>query len=149
MSTPDSTGGVGVPRPLSISIIAVLFVLYGLVSLVPKAMVFLSPDIREGTAALTEAMTAGGVLTLPMELQLAHALAGSAVFILAGVFLWAGRNWARWLALAWMVGSLALYLLLAGPVVTFYLKIPLFLVLTYVLTARKTSAFLRGRAAEA
>ena len=25
MSTPDSTGGVGVPRPLSISIIAVLF----------------------------------------------------------------------------------------------------------------------------
>ena len=149
MTAPDTTGRVAVPRPLPVSIIAVMFVLYGLVSLVPKAMVFLSPEIREGTAALTEAMTTGGVLTLSMELQLAHALAGSMVFILAGVFLWAGRNWARWLALAWMVGSLALYLLLTGPVVTFYLKIPLFLVLTYVLTARKTSAFLRGRPVEA
>lgn len=142
MSDPAFDEEAALPRPLSISVIAVLLVLYGLATLVAKIVLLMSPEIYQGTADLTGAMTSGGFIRLGLDLQIAYGFLASLVMVAAGVFLWRGRNWARWLALGWMALSLGFTLLLVGPVISFYLKIPLFLVVAYFLTTRKASAFL-------
>lgn len=131
-------------RPLSISVIAVLLVLYGLITLVPKIVLLVSPEIYERSAEFTGAMTSGGLIQLRFDLQIAYSFLASLILVVAGVFLWRGRNWARWLALGWMALSLGFTFLLVGPVVSFFIKIPLYLVLAYFLTTRKASAFLKG-----
>lgn len=132
-------------RPLSISIIAVLLVLYGLVTLVPKVVLLLSPEVYRNTADLTGAMTSGGFIRLGFAFHVVYSFLASLITVVAGVFLWRGRNWARWLALAWMALSLGLVFLLLGPVTSFYIKIPLFLVMAYFLTTRRAAAFLGGK----
>jgi hypothetical protein len=74
-------------RPLSVAIIGVLFVAVGVVALLAD----LVPLVTGGAAALAEP---------PRELALAWAV--RLLGILAGAFLLAGRNWARWLVIAWM-----------------------------------------------
>jgi hypothetical protein len=88
-------------RPISLSAISILTVSYGVLSLIPK-IVFLLPSEQSASAwDLLRTMIASGPLPLPLWLHFSHALISSVVWIIAGIFLWQGTNWARWLMIAW------------------------------------------------
>jgi hypothetical protein len=71
-----------VSRPLAVAIIAVVYVVAGLAGLVSHLA-----QIH---------------LTRPFEADVFWAALVALIAILAGVFLWLGHDWARWLALAWI-----------------------------------------------
>lgn len=144
MSDSRSPDQAVAPRPLSVSIISVLLVIYGLVSLAPKIVLMSSTEVYERTVELSEAMSTGGLLEIPMALQIAHGFAASLIVVIAGVFLWRGHNWARWLAIGWLAFSLGFVFVVVGPVITFYLKVPAAILVTVFLMTPKASAFLRG-----
>lgn len=95
-------------RPHSLSAISILMVSYGVLSLIPK-VVFLIPSEQSDWAwDLVETMILSGPVPLPIWLHVSHALIGSAVWIIAGIFVWKGANWARWLAVLWGLSVLLL-----------------------------------------
>ncbi len=120
-------------RPLSISILAVVMVLYGLFTLVPKILLLTSQEVYEASADLTASMTEGGFLTVPLELQIAIGFVASMVVVLAGIFVWRGLNWARWAVALWMIFSLALYVLQTGLTWLPAIKLPVFFLVLFLL----------------
>ena len=120
-------------RPLSIAILAVFMVLYGLFALFPKVLLLTSQQVYDAAADLTTTMTAGGLLTLPLGLQIAISFAASLVVILTGVFVWHGRNWARWVVALWMIITLALNFLQTGITWLPVIKLPLFALVLFLL----------------
>ncbi len=120
-------------RPLSIAILAVVMVLYGLFTLFLKILLLTSQELYDASADLTATMTAGGLLTLPLGLQIAISFVASLVVILAGVFVWRGRNWARWAVALWMIFSLVLYFLQTGITWLPVIKLPLFVLVLFLL----------------
>ena len=120
-------------RPLSIAILAVVMVLYGLFTLIPKIFLLTSREVYDASADLTAAMTAGGFLTLPYGLQIAISFVASLVVIAAGVFVWRGRNWARWAIALWMTFSLVLYVLQTGVTWIPVMKLPIFVLVLFLL----------------
>ena len=120
-------------RPRSISILAVVMVLYGLFTLFPKILLLTSQEVYEASAALAASLAAGGLLALPLDLQIAIGFIASFVAILAGIFIWRGRNWARWAAALWMVLTLALYVLQTGPTWLPAIKLPVFFLVLFLL----------------
>ena len=120
-------------RPLSISILAVVMVLYGLFTLFPKVLLLTSQEVYDASADVAAALAARGPLALPLDLQIAIGFMASFVAILAGVFIWRGRNWARWAAALWMVLTLALYVLQTGLTWLPALKLPVFFLVLFLL----------------
>ncbi len=120
-------------RPLSVAVVAVLMVIYGLASLLPKILLLTSREVRDTASDLTAAMTAGGLLSLPLGLQIAMGFVASFVLILAGVFVWRGRDWARWLVAFWMAFSLLLYVLQTGLTWLVAIKLPVFVLVLFLL----------------
>ena len=120
-------------RPLSIAILAVVMVLYGLFTLFLKILLLTSQELYDASADLTATITAGGLLTLPLGLQFAISFVASLVVILAGVFVWRGRNWARWAVALWMIFSLVLYFLQTGITWLPVIKLPLFVLVLFLL----------------
>jgi len=106
---------------------------YGLITLVPKVLLLASQEVYDASADLTAAMTAGGLVTLPLGLQIAIGFVASLVVILSGVFVWRGRNWARWAVAIWMIISLVLYVLQTGITWLPVIKLPLFALVLYLL----------------
>ena len=128
-------------RPLSLTIIAILSVLYGSLSLIPK-LLFVIPS-EQGALAhqLLEAMSSSGVVALPSRLHVAHGIAGSFVWMIAGIYLWKGRNWSRWLMLVWGMTVLLLTLSAYGYSGPFPLKCGTYLVLLYFLFRSRSSHY--------
>ena len=120
-------------RPLSIAILAVLMVLYGLFTLFPKLLLLTSQEVFEASADLTATMTADGLVALPLELQIAIGFVASLVAVLSGIFVWRGRNWARWVAVLWMIFSLLLYVLQTGMTWLPVIKLPVFFLVLFLL----------------
>lgn len=74
------------------------------------------------------------MLIIPVELHLAHAFTDSIVWIVSGLFMLRGKNWARVLALFWGLGVLVLTLLVTQLSLPFYLKLATWLLMLYLLT---------------
>ena len=130
-------------RPLSIAILAVLMVLYGLFTLFPKLLLLTSQEVFEASADLTATMTAGGLVALPLELQVAIGFVASLVAVLSGIFVWRGRNWARWVAVLWMIFSLLLYVLQTGMTWLPVIKLPVFFLVLFLLFRPQVAAHFR------
>jgi hypothetical protein len=78
-------------RPLGITVLAALFLIGGVIGV--------GRTITEG--ASQQAFLTSGLWALLLNL----------VAFVCGIFLWLGRDWARWLALAWMAAHAAISLL--------------------------------------
>lgn len=74
------------------------------------------------------------LVKLPVEVHLAHGIMSSLVWIVAGIFMLKGNNWARLLALFWGLTVLMLTFLVAGFSLSLYMKSGTYSILLYFLT---------------
>jgi len=128
-------------RPHSVTIIAVAAIVVGLYSLVTKIFVVISPETYRLFLDFGEAVNTQALVRLPVEVHLGHGLIGSIVWIVSGVFMLRGKNWARWLALFWGLTALLLTFIVAGFSLSFYLKSVTYLLMLYLLTRRRCLAY--------
>ena len=132
------------PRPLSVTIISIAAIIIGLYTLAIKLLVVIVPESYDLFVEFAAAMNTTALVKLPAEFHLAHGFIGSAVWIVAGLFMLRGKNWARVLALLWGLGVLVLTLLVARLSLPFYLKLATWLLLLYLLTREHCSRFFHG-----
>jgi hypothetical protein len=108
-------------RPIAVTIIAILLILVGAGGLVGDAM-----ELKPLTAFHTETALIAAV----------HLLA-----IVAGAFLLRGRNWARWLAMAWMALHVAISY--GHPLTPFLMHTAFFAIFAYLLFRADARAYFR------
>ena len=124
-------------RPHSVTIIAVVAIVVGLYSLVTKVFVVISPETYRLFLDFGEAINTQAPVRLPVEVHLGHGLIGSIVWIVSGVYMLRGRNWARCLALFWGLTALLLTFIVAGFSPSFYLKSATYLLMLYLLSRQR------------
>ena len=106
-------------RPVTVTIIALLFIAAGIVGFAYHVTEF---DARG-----------------PIQYELAWVLALRLLAILSGVFMLRGRNWARWLLLAWI----AYHVVLSAfhPMSELITHCALFAIVAYFLFRTRSSAY--------
>lgn len=134
-------------RPLSISVIAWLAILYGLLTLVEKAFVVLSPEALALTRDFFLKLNESALVRLPFAAHMAHGFASSVVFAVAGVFMLKGRNWARLLLLVWPITALALSFVVGGVSASLGLKTLTYGVLVFFLLRGASARYFQARRA--
>jgi len=95
-------------RPISLSVISVLTISYGILSLIPKIVFLLPSQQSEWASEQLRTIVASGPVPLPLWLHYSHALISSVLWIIAGIFVWKGANWSRWLMTFWGLSVLFL-----------------------------------------
>lgn len=132
------------PRPLSLSIISVFAILYGLLSLVPKIMLVTSLEEDGWNRGVIESMSGSGPVPLPPSIHVSHLFASSIVWIASGVFLWKGKNWSRWLMAVWGATVLFLTFSVYGLAGSFFRKAGVYALLLGFLFSPGASRYLRA-----
>ncbi len=132
------------PRPLSVTIISALVIVYGLYTLALKVYLISSPEAYAMFEKLVAAYNAEAAVKLPLAFHLAYSFLGSIAFLVAGVFMLMARTWARLLLLSWGLATLALTLILAGLSLPMYLKTASYLVFLYLLMRKNSVAYFKG-----
>lgn len=132
------------PRPAPVTIISIIAIITGVYTLAIKLLVVINPESYELFVEFAEAMNSGAWLKIPVELHLVHAFTGSIVWIVSGLFMLRGKNWARVLALFWGLGVLVLTLLVTQLSLPFYLKLATWLLMLYLLTRKRCGLYFRG-----
>ncbi len=133
MNDTPATANTSRRRPLSIAILAVVLVIYGLLNLIPLGFLLTSQEIYDATAELMAAMSANGFVSLPLGLQIAVGFVAALVVVLGGVLVWRGQNRARWLVALWMAFSIVYYVLQTGFTWIPVLKLPIFFLVLFLM----------------
>jgi hypothetical protein len=114
-------------RPATVTVLGYLYILVGVLSIAYYGLQF-----RAHPPALLEG---------------AEICAVRLIAVIAGIFLLRGKDWARWLALAWMGFHVALSLL--RPVDMLLMHAAIFLLFAYILLGRDARAYFRPGATPA
>jgi hypothetical protein len=133
-------------RPASVTVVAGFFIVWSLVTSLPKLWVLFDPAAHEFTLKYLEVASSHGLLAVPLWLQLSHALVGLPVMLASAIFMQRGKRWAAVTLLLWILGALVLTLLVAGLTVTLYLKLVTAAAVTILLTWPKAWAYFSARA---
>lgn len=128
MTMTERTGPETVKRPLSITIGSWFFIALGGVTLVAGLLPAASGATPEHPETLLE-------LSLVCAVRL--------VAVLGGAFMLRGRNWARWLLVAWVAFHLGISSL--HSVFALMVHAGLFGIILYLLFRRAASAYFRSR----
>ena len=110
------------PRPLSVTLIACLYLLVGALGLAVHFHEFLTRQPDWGWIVLTEALA-----------------------VLIGIFLLRGQNWARWLAIAWIAFHVGLSV--HGPVRALILHTAFLALITWALFHAAARRYFRSSVA--
>ncbi len=137
---------IKMPRPVPVTIISIIAIVIGVYTLAIKLLVVTNPDAYQVFTGFAAAMNSNAWLRLPAEFHLLHAFTGSVVWIVSGLFMLRGKNWARLLALLWGLGVLVLTLLVARFSLPFYLKLASWLLMLYFLTRAQCTRYFRDTA---
>jgi hypothetical protein len=121
------------PRPRSVTLIAWLFILVGAAGILNDLWPLLTADAARQLAKLK----ADGLA------DLGPAWTSRALAVVGGIGLLRGRNWARWLLLAWMVFHIGLSVLHSA--VQLLLHTAIFAPLTYLLFRRAIDPWFRPK----
>lgn len=132
-------------RPKSVTIISILAIIFGLYSLAVKIFVVSSTERYQQFLEFAEALNSKAIVSLPVEVHLAHGLIGSFMWIVSGIFMLKGKNWARLLALFWGFTVLVLTFFVGGFSILLYLKSAMYLILLYFLTHEKCLVYFQGK----
>jgi hypothetical protein len=108
-----------IKRPIPVTLVAVLFILVGVVSTAYHVLEFRA---HPPTWAMAVGICTVGVLA-----------------VVAGVYLLQGQNWARWLALLWMAFHVAISI--QDPRGMLLIHGALFLLFAYILLGREARAY--------
>ncbi len=133
-------------RPISVTILAVAVIVWGLVTLATKIFVVASPEAYAMFREAYTAMNDGALVKLPMAVHLGHGFLSSPVLVVAGAFMLAAKNWARLLLVAWPLTALALTIAVGGLALPFYLKAATYLVVLYLLMRKNCRDYFRPAA---
>ncbi len=132
-------------RPRLLAVLCLVILAFGLLSLGQKIYLVASPQAFALFKELFRELNEAAPVPLPLELHLAHAFASSLVYIVAGIFMWGGRNWARAMFLLWSLTALALTVLETGLSPVLGVKSLVYLLFLALLTLRSSNKFFRGR----
>jgi hypothetical protein len=136
-------------RPHSITLIAWLAILYGVLTLGSKVFVVLSPEAFAMTRDLFVTLNKNALVRVPFEAHMAHGFISSVVLIVAGVFMLMGHNWARLLLLIWPLTVLALTFIVSGLSLSLGLKTLTYGVLVFFLLRGASGRYFQARPAVA
>lgn len=136
-------------RPRSITLIAWLAFLYGVLSLGWKVRVVLSPEMYALTRDFFVTLNEGALVQLPFEAHMAHGFTSSAAFAVGGVFMLLGHNWARLLLLIWPLTALALTFSVSGLSLPLGLKTLTYCLLAFFLLRGASATYFQARQAGA
>ena len=134
-------------RPYSLSAISILAVVYGVLSVIPKIAFLVSAEHAEWDREFMQTLLSSGPIPLPLWLHFLHGLIGSVVWVVAGIFLWKGRNWSRWLMLFWGLTVLLLTFAVYAYSGSFLWKCGIYLLLLYILLKRNSREYFGVRTA--
>jgi hypothetical protein len=134
-------------RPWRVSLIAWFFILWSLLSLIPKVMLVVDPEIYRLARELNQINLHLKQPSVPGWFQLTHAFLGVPVMIVSGVGLLQGRMWALGMCLLWLVSGVVLTWAVTGVSMSFYLKLATTIVIALVLLRPKTFSYFSSRAA--
>jgi hypothetical protein len=132
-------------RPLTVTLVAWFFIIWALLSLIPKVFVIVNPDAYRMTAEFNQSLSSQGFLDIPLWLQLAHAWVGVPVMVVSGIFMLRGNYWALAVLLAWMAGVLGLTLAVSGLSMALYIKLATACMVAILLTRPAVLAWFSSR----
>jgi len=142
-ANPEAVG-----RPRTITWIAWLAILYGVVTLGQKMFVTVSPEASALTREFFDKLNQNALVRLPFEAHMAHGVASSIVFAVAGIFMLLGRNWARLLLLLWPLTALALTFIVSGFSLSLGLKTVTYGTLAFFLLRPATAEYFQQMSAD-
>ena len=128
-------------RPRRITVAGWFFIIYAVLSFIPKVMVFFSPEFYDTAKDLIKSLEGNSILNIPFSVQLAHAMLGSVVMLVSGVYLLNGRNWARVTLVIWMLSVFIITILITGIVFTFYTKSLFAAIIIWLLYSKKSNYY--------
>ena len=110
-------------RPRAVAFVALLCIVYALLTALPKAWLLVDAEAYRLTAELVAARSVHGLLPVPFGVQVAHAVLGLPVLLAVGIGLLRGHGWAVLLLAAWIAGVLVMTLLVVGWGASFLIKL--------------------------
>ncbi|WP_126452938.1 hypothetical protein [Sulfuriflexus mobilis] len=109
-------------RPLSITLIAWFFIVYAVLSLIPKLILFISPEAYDMAKDYSALHKSNEILSIPFWAQILHACLGSVVLAISGLFMLKGKAWARTTLVVWILSVVIITFLVAGLTLQLYTK---------------------------
>ena len=118
-------------RPLSVTIVGWFLIVVGLLGAAGLAISYGSPASR--------AVMANSLLS--EDLQMGIAILGVAVWVVCGIFILKGQDWARLLYVGWGIGGIVLSVATAPVGLMLLLSILFLIVIAYLLFNRPANLF--------
>ena len=128
-------------RPLEVTVISWFFILWALLSVIPKVFLLIDPEAYRLAVDLNQAFSKRGFLYVPLWFQLTHAFAGVPVIVVSGIFMLRGQLWALLTFLLWILGVLGLTLAVSGFSISLYARLVTVAVVAILLTRPKSLAY--------
>ena len=128
-------------RPLSVTLVAAFVFVFGTLSLAIELFVLASPETYRMFLELADAAESEASVQLSTSFHLVHGILGSVVWIISGIFMLRGKNWARWLILAWGLTALALTSIVSRLSLWLFLKTATYLLMLFFLCRQRASSF--------
>lgn len=128
-------------RPISVTVVCVLALVYGAFTLGEKIFILGSPENREHFLEFFDVLNAEAPVQLPVEVHLGFSLLASAVYLVTGAAMLIGRNRARIVFLVWGALALAFTAVASGITYLLIIKAAVWLVFLYLLMRAPAAAF--------
>ena len=136
-------GKVDLMRPISVSIISWLYIIYSVVTLLPKIFIVISPEAYEIVEGLMSAHENNELVSVPSWFQILFSYLASIVTMIAGILILKGYALGRSLLIIWLLSASLLTLLVAGFSLSFYLKLPLTIIFIFLLFRPKANEYFK------
>lgn len=131
-------------RPITLTILAWFLIIYSALTLVTKVFIVINPEAYKLAQDLSDNLNNQALIPVSFHLQLMHALIGSILIILAGIFILKGHRWSRVLLFVWMVSVLIITFLVTGLSIQFYLKTVITTLLTLLIFNSTSNSYFKG-----
>ena len=131
-------------RPKRVTIVAWLSIIFSFISATPKFLLVFNQEVYQQSKEFVEKASENGLLDVPFELQMVHALLGSMILITSSLFILKGKLWAVYLYTFWIYGVVVLTLLITGTSPQFISKAIVACLLCGFLFSPKAMQFFRG-----
>jgi hypothetical protein len=122
-----------VSRPMSVSVVAWILLAFGALGAMGVALMLVPRS-----AAVTESMATSPI---PIPIQYAMSIAGTAMELVSGYFILRGKNWARVLYVVWSATGFLISFLTSPVTIMLVPSVAIFLAITFFLFRPAANAF--------
>ncbi|MFW5450629.1 MAG: hypothetical protein ACKE9I_03425 [Methylophagaceae bacterium] len=130
-------------RPISITIISWFFILISIFSIALKTYTLTNPESYEMFKEFMSLDDEAGLITAPLWFEMILSYLISSILVLAGILMLQGRILGRSLTIICILGSLVFSFLSTGSFFLILIKIPITLLIVFLLFHQKASHYFK------